>query len=43
VPKVLIECANMANATDASLLVQPAWQQQAAAAIAAGLSSYLGG
>ncbi|MGH9092329.1 MAG: N-acetylmuramoyl-L-alanine amidase, partial [Acidimicrobiales bacterium] len=43
VPKVLIECANMQNATDAALLVQPAWQQQAAAAITAGLSSFVAG
>jgi N-acetylmuramoyl-L-alanine amidase len=41
VPKVLIECANMQNPADAALLVQPAWQQQAAAAIAQGLSAFM--
>ena len=41
VPKVLIECANMQNPTDAALLVQGSWQQQAAAAIAQGLSAFV--
>ena len=41
VPKVLIECGNMRNATDAALLVSPAWQQQAARAIAAGITTFL--
>lgn len=41
VPKVLIECANMRNATDAGLLVQASWQEQAAAAIAQGLSTFM--
>ena len=34
VPKVLIECGNMRNATDASLLVTAAFQRSAAAAMA---------
>ncbi len=42
-PKVLIECGNMRNATDAALLVTPAFQQQAAQAIAKGLTDYLAG
>ena len=41
VPKVFIEAANMRNATDASLLVTPSWQAQAAGAITAGLTTYL--
>ena len=41
VPKVFIECANMRNATDAALIVSPAWQARAAQAIAAGLTTYL--
>lgn len=41
VPKVLIECANMRNATDAALLTTDAWQQSAAQALAAGLTAYL--
>jgi N-acetylmuramoyl-L-alanine amidase len=41
VPKVFIECANMGNATDAALVVSPAWQQEAAAGIAAGIARFL--
>jgi N-acetylmuramoyl-L-alanine amidase len=41
VPKVLIECANMQNLTDATLLVQASWQQQAAASLAQGLSAFM--
>jgi N-acetylmuramoyl-L-alanine amidase len=41
VPKVLIECANMRNATDAGLLTNPAWRQSGAEGLAAGLSEYL--
>jgi N-acetylmuramoyl-L-alanine amidase len=41
VPKVFIECANMRNATDATLLTSPAWQARAARAIAAGLTTFL--
>ncbi len=43
VPKVFIECANMRNATDAALIVSPAWQARAAQAIAAGLTAFLTG
>ncbi|MGH9017237.1 MAG: N-acetylmuramoyl-L-alanine amidase, partial [Acidimicrobiales bacterium] len=43
VPKVFIECANMRNATDAALVVSPAWQQQAAAAIDNGITEFLQG
>ena len=41
VPKVFIECANMRNATDATLLTSRAWQARAARAIAAGLTTFL--
>ena len=41
VPKVLIECGNMRNATDAALLVSPAFQQAAAAAMAQAITSFL--
>ena len=43
VPKVLIECGNMQNPTDASMLVTPAFQQAAAAAIAQAITIYLTG
>jgi N-acetylmuramoyl-L-alanine amidase len=33
VPKVLIECGNMRNSTDAALLVRPSFQRLAAQAI----------
>lgn len=42
VPKVLIECGNMRNATDAKLLVSSAFQKRAAAAIAAAMIRFLG-
>jgi N-acetylmuramoyl-L-alanine amidase len=41
VPKVLIECANMRNPTDASLITTSQWQQTAARGLAAGLTAYL--
>jgi len=41
VPKVLIECGNMRNATDAALLVTPSFQQAAAAAIAQAITTDL--
>jgi len=41
VPKVFIECGNMQNPTDAALLVDPTWQQLAAAALAGGLTAFL--
>jgi N-acetylmuramoyl-L-alanine amidase len=41
VPKVFIECANMRNATDAALVVSPAWQQLAAQAIDDGITDFL--
>jgi N-acetylmuramoyl-L-alanine amidase len=43
VPKVLIECANMRNATDAALLVRASFQRLAARALAAAVTSYLTG
>ena len=43
VPKVLIECGNMRNATDASLLVTPSFQQQAATAMAEAVTEFLTG
>jgi N-acetylmuramoyl-L-alanine amidase len=41
VPKVLIECGNMRNASDARLLSSPAFRQRIAAAMAAGLQRHL--
>lgn len=41
VPKVLFESANMRNATDAALLVQPSFRQRIARALADGLQKYL--
>ncbi len=43
VPKVLIECANMRNATDAALLTGASWRQATAASLARGLSQFLVG
>ncbi len=43
VPKVLIETGNMRNATDAALLVTPAYQHAAAAAMAQAITLYLTG
>ena len=41
VPKVLIECGNMRNATDAALLVTARFQQQVAAALTAAIVRFL--
>jgi N-acetylmuramoyl-L-alanine amidase len=41
VPKVLFESANMRNAVDAALLVEPAFRQRIARALAAGLQRFL--
>jgi N-acetylmuramoyl-L-alanine amidase len=41
VPKVLIECGNMRNSTDAALLTSPSWRQGAAEALATGLTTFL--
>lgn len=41
VPKVLIECANMRNSTDATKLITPKWQAEAAASIAKGIGIFL--
>jgi N-acetylmuramoyl-L-alanine amidase len=38
---VLIECANMRNAADAALVVNPARQSEAANGIAQGLAAFL--
>jgi N-acetylmuramoyl-L-alanine amidase len=43
VPKVFIETGNMRNATDAALLTDPGFRQQAAEALLSGLRAYLGG
>jgi N-acetylmuramoyl-L-alanine amidase len=43
VPKVFIECANMPNAGDAARLMDPAFRQRAARALAAGLTAFLAG
>ncbi len=41
VPKVLVECGNMRNATDAALLTAPAFQRKLASAITAAIIEYL--
>ncbi|MGW9554258.1 N-acetylmuramoyl-L-alanine amidase [Nocardiopsis sp. NPDC055551] len=41
VPKVFLETGNMRNPEDAELLSDPAWQENAADAIATGLATYL--
>lgn len=41
VPKVMVECGNMPNPTDAALLVDPAFQRQAAAALAKAITTFL--
>jgi N-acetylmuramoyl-L-alanine amidase len=41
VPKVLVECGNMPNPTDAALLVDPQFQQQAATALAKAITAFL--
>lgn len=43
VPKVMVECGNMPNPTDAALLVDPGFQQQAADAFAKAITSFLTG
>jgi len=43
VPKVFIETGNMRNATDAAMLGDPAWRQQAASAISFAIGAYLAG
>lgn len=42
VPKVFIECGNMRNATDASMMRSAEFQQSAASAIAAAITQFLG-
>jgi N-acetylmuramoyl-L-alanine amidase len=42
VPKVLIECGNMPNATDASLLTSPRFQRQLAATFNRAILTFLG-
>jgi N-acetylmuramoyl-L-alanine amidase len=41
VPKVMVECGNMPNPTDAALLVDPGFQRQAATAFATAITSFL--
>ena len=43
VPKVLIECGNMPNSTDAALLASSAFQQQLARAFTAAIMVFLTG
>jgi N-acetylmuramoyl-L-alanine amidase len=43
VPKVLVECGNMPNPTDAALLASPSFQQQLARALAAAIIVLLDG
>jgi N-acetylmuramoyl-L-alanine amidase len=42
VPKVLVECGNMKNATDAALLTSARFQQEIARALAAAIIRFLG-
>jgi N-acetylmuramoyl-L-alanine amidase len=42
VPKVLVECGNMRNATDARLLTDATFRAKIAASLAAGMAAYLG-
>jgi N-acetylmuramoyl-L-alanine amidase len=41
VPKVLIECANMQNPTDAALTESPQWREQAAVGLAGGITTFV--
>ncbi|MGH9095703.1 MAG: N-acetylmuramoyl-L-alanine amidase, partial [Acidimicrobiales bacterium] len=41
VPKVFIECANMQNGTDAGLIENAGFRQQAADSLLAGFTTYL--
>jgi N-acetylmuramoyl-L-alanine amidase len=43
VPKILIECGNLRNATDAALLASPAFQRQLAAAFTAAIIAFVSG
>ncbi len=43
VPKVLVECGNLPNPTDASLLQSPSFQQQLARAFTAAITEFLAG
>jgi N-acetylmuramoyl-L-alanine amidase len=40
-PKVLIECGNMRNATDAAMLISPAFQQAAASAMTVAIVTFV--
>jgi N-acetylmuramoyl-L-alanine amidase len=42
VPKILIECGNMRNATDAALLIQPGYQREIARALTDAILKFLG-
>jgi N-acetylmuramoyl-L-alanine amidase len=41
VPAVFLEMGNMRNRTDAALMTDPAWRQQAAEGITAGVTAFL--
>jgi N-acetylmuramoyl-L-alanine amidase len=43
VPKILIECGNMPNPTDAALLTSPAFQRELAKAFTAAIVAFLTG
>lgn len=43
VPKVMIECGNMRNSSDAAKMTDPAYRQRMALGIAAGLATFLAG
>ena len=41
VPKVLVECGNMANPTDAAAMEDPSWRQRAAQGLLQGITAFL--
>lgn len=41
VPKIMIECANMRNSSDAAKLTSPTWRATTAASLASGLTAFL--
>jgi N-acetylmuramoyl-L-alanine amidase len=41
VPKVLVECANMRNTSDAALIVTDSWQRSVAQALTTAITKFL--